>query len=67
MAWECAISSKFMDGIPVPAELKYIPSIPTSRKAEPPINISVNFMAAYSFLPLPQTPISKYMGISATS
>ena len=44
-----------------------MPRIPTSSRAEPPISINVSFMAAYSFFPLPQTPISRYMGMRATS
>lgn len=28
-----------------------MPRIPTSSRAEPPININVSFMAAYSFFP----------------
>lgn len=31
------------------------------------INIKVNFMAEYSFAPLPHTPMRRYIGISATS
>lgn len=38
-----------------------------NQKAEPPINIKVNFMAEYSFAPLPHTPMRRYIGISATS
>ena len=41
--------------------------MPISSNAEPPMSISVSFMAAYSLRPLPQTPISRYIGISATS
>jgi len=41
--------------------------MPTSSNAEPPINISVSFIAEYSFRPVPHTPISRYIGISATS
>ena len=48
-------------------ELKYIPRIATSKIAEAPINIKVNFIAEYSFGPDPQIPISKYIGITATS
>ena len=60
----CAISRMF---IVVPPAPKKIPKMPISKKAEPPINISVSFMAAYSLRPEPHTPISKYIGISAIS
>ena len=59
-----AISRIFIVVAPLP---KYIPNIPISRNAEPPMSISVSFIAEYSFLPLPHTPISRYMGIRAVS
>ena len=46
---------------------KYSPSIPTSINADPPISISASLLAAYSLFPLPQIPISKYLGITAIS
>ena len=49
------------------AVVKYIPSSPTSRNAEPPISINVSFIAEYSFGPLPQMPINRYIGITANS
>ncbi|OQA04292.1 MAG: hypothetical protein BWY67_02301 [Bacteroidetes bacterium ADurb.Bin397] len=54
---------------PVASEVafKYVPNKPTNTNAEPPINISASLFALYSFLPLPQIPISKYFGITATS
>ena len=60
----CAISRIFIVVAPDP---KYIPRIPISSSAEPPISISVSFIAAYSLRPLPQTPIRRYIGIRATS
>ena len=36
-------------------------------RAEPPMSISVSFMAAYSLLPLPHTPMRRYIGMRATS
>ena len=38
-----------------------------SSSAEPPMSISVSFIAAYSLRPLPQTPMSRYIGMRATS
>ena len=44
-----------------------MPRIPMSKKADPPISISVSFIAAYSLRPLPHTPMSRYIGMRATS
>ena len=59
-----AISCMFIVVAPLP---KYMPRIPMSRNAEPPMSMSVNFMAEYSLRPLPHTPMSRYMGMSAVS
>ena len=45
----------------------FIPSNAINTNAEPPININTNFIALYSFLPLPQIPISRNLGNTATS
>ena len=37
------------------------------RESNLNVNISVSFIAEYSFRPVPHTPISRYIGISATS
>jgi hypothetical protein len=52
---------------PPGAELKYIPNIPTRRSADPPMSIMVSFIAEYSLGPLPQIPIKRYIGITASS
>ena len=59
-----AISLTFIVVAPLKQQM---PNRPMISRAEPPISISVSFMAAYSLAPLPQTPINKYIGISATS
>ena len=41
--------------------------MPTKTKADPPISIKASLLALYSFLPLPQIPMSKYLGITAIS
>ena len=64
MQLSAAISCMFMVVAPLP---KYIPRIPISRNAEPPMSISVSFIAEYSLSPLPHTPMSRYMGMSAVS
>ena len=46
---------------------KYMPSMPMSMRADPPMSIRVSFIAEYSFRPVPQTPMSRYIGMSATS
>ena len=56
-----------VNGPPLGAEFIYIPSKPTIKIAEPPINIKVSFIAEYSFGPVPHIPINKYIGITATS
>ena len=38
-----------------------------NQRADPPISMSVSFMAEYSLWPEPQTPIKRYIGIRATS
>ena len=41
--------------------------LPDKCDAYETININVSFMAAYSLRPLPHTPMSRYIGIKATS
>ena len=41
--------------------------MPTTISAEPPISIRVSFIAEYSFGPVPQRPISRYIGSTAIS
>ncbi len=41
--------------------------MPARMKAEPATSIRVNFMAEYSFLPVPQRPMSRYIGSTAIS
>ena len=64
MLFIAAISFMFIVVAPLP---KYMPRTPIMRNAEPPISISVSFIAEYSLRPLPHTPISRYIGISAVS
>ena len=59
-------ASDVMSNVPTPFE-RYKASIPTNIKALPMKVKRRNFIAEYSFLPLPQIEIKKYIGISSNS